>query len=145
GLTHELLGLTNKEQLLGHPVVGQSWESFVIETLIAAAPQSTEASFYRTSAGAEIDLVLILPGGQLWAIEIKRSSAPTLEKGFHFACADLKPKQRFVVYPGHERFSLDSVTEAIGLRKLAQVLQAVRSEVCRNSDDVRQQEYGFPS
>jgi len=66
-----------------------------------------------------------LPGGQLWAIEIKRSSAPTLEKGFHFACADLKPKQRFVVYPGHERFSLDSVTEAIGLQKLAQVLQAV--------------------
>jgi len=112
--------------LLGHPVVGQSWESFVIETLIAAAPQSTEASFYRTSAGAKIDLVLTLPGGQLWAIEIKRSSAPTLEKGFHFACADLKPKQRFVVYPGHERFSLDSVTEAIGLRKLAQVLQAVR-------------------
>ena len=126
GLTHALLGLTNKEQLLGHPVVGQSWESFVIETLIAAAPQSTEASFYRTSAGAKIDLVLTLPGGQLWAIEIKRSSAPTLEKGFHFACADLKPKQRFVVYPGHERFSLDSVTEAIGLRKLAQVLQAVR-------------------
>ena len=126
GLTHALLGLTNKEQLLGHPVVGQSWESFVIETLIAAAPQSTEASFYRTSAGAEIDLVLTLPGGQLWAIEVKRSSAPTLEKGFHFACADLKPKQRFVVYPGHERFSLDSVTEAIGLRKLAQVLQAVR-------------------
>ena len=126
GLTHALLGLTNKEQLLGHPVVGQSWESFVIETLIAAAPQSTEASFYRTSAGAEIDLVLTLPGGQLWAIEIKRSSAPTLEKGFHFACRDLKPKQRFVVYPGHERFSLDSVTEAIGLRKLAQVLQAVR-------------------
>src|SRR6266566_1003111 len=126
GLTHALLGLTNKELLLGHPVVGQSWESFVIETLIAAAPQSTEASFYRTSAGAKIDLVLTLPGGQLWAIEIKRSSAPTLEKGFHFACADLKPKQRFVVYPGHERFSLDSVTEAIGLRKLAQVLQAVR-------------------
>jgi hypothetical protein len=67
-----------------------------------------------------------LPGGQLWAIEIKRSSVPTLEKGFHFACADLKPKQRFVVYPGHECFSLDSVTEAIGLRKLAHVLQAVR-------------------
>ena len=82
----------------------------------------------RGRSHAEIDLVLTLPGGQLWAIEIKRSSAPTLdlEKGFHFACADLEPKQRFVVYPGHERFSLDSVTEAIGLRKLAQVLQAVR-------------------
>lgn len=63
GQVHTLLGLTNKEQLLGHPVVGLSRESFLIETLIAAAPQNTEASFYRTAAGAEIDLVLALPGG----------------------------------------------------------------------------------
>src|SRR5437764_7056371 len=126
GLTHAIFGLTNKEKLLGHPVVGQSWESFVIETLIAAAAQSPQASFYRTSAGAKIYLVLTLPGGQLWAIEIKRSSAPTLEKGLHFACPDLKPKERFIVYPCYETSSLDSVTEAIGLRKLAQVLQAVR-------------------
>ena len=92
-------------------------------------PEPFSASFYNgahTRDAGSNDLVLTLPGGQLWAIEIKRSSAPTLEKGFHFACADLKPKERFVVYPGHERFSLDSVTEAIGLRKLAQVLQAVR-------------------
>jgi len=123
GVTHALLGLTSKEQLLGHPVVGQSWEGFVIETLLVVVPQGTEASFYRTSAGAEIDLVLTLPGGELWAIEIKRSSAPILEKGFHFACADLRPKKRFVVYPGHERFPLDADTEAIGVQDLAQVLQ----------------------
>ena len=126
GVTHALLGLTSKEQLLGHPVVGQSWESFVIETLLDVAPQGVEASFYRTSAGAEIDLVLTLPGGELWAIEIKRSSAPTLEKGFHLACADLQPKKRFVVYPGHERFPLDAETEAIGLRQLGQVLHEIR-------------------
>ena len=126
GVTHALLGLTSKEQLLGHPVVGQSWESFVIETLLAVAPQGVEASFYRTSAGAEIDLVMTLPGSDLWAIEIKRSSAPTLEKGFHLACADLRPKKRFVVYPGHERFPLDAETEAIGLRQLGQVLHEIR-------------------
>jgi len=126
GVTHALLGLTSKEQLLGHPVVGQSWESFVIEKLLDVAPQGVEASFYRTSAGAEIDLVLTLPGGELWAIEIKRSSAPTLEKGFHLACADLRPKKRFVVYPGHERFPLDAETEAIGLRQLGQVLHEIR-------------------
>ena len=126
GVTHALLGLTSKEQLLGHPVVGQSWESFVIETLLDVAPQGVEASFYRTSAGAEIDLVLTLPGGALWAIEIKRSSAPTLEKGFHLACADLRPKKRFVVYPGHERFALDAEAEAIGLRQLGQVLHEIR-------------------
>jgi uncharacterized protein len=125
GLVHALLGLSGKEQLLGHPVVGKSWESFVTETLVALAPMGTEASFYRTSAGAEIDLLLTLPGGELWAIEIKRSSAPTVEKGFHFACADLKPKRRFVVYPGMERFPMGSETEAIGLRELGQLLQAV--------------------
>jgi predicted AAA+ superfamily ATPase len=124
GLVHALLGLSGKEQLLGHPVVGHSWESFVTETLLALAPAGTEPSFYRTAAGAEIDLVLTLPGGHLWAIEIKRSSAPTVEKGFHFACADLKPQRRFVVYPGMERFPMGSETEAIGLPELGQLLQA---------------------
>lgn len=125
GLVHALLGLSSKEQLLGHPVVGHSWESFVIETLLDVTPTGTEASFYRTSAGAEIDLVLALPGGGLWAIEIKRSSAPTVEKGFHIACEDLKPKRRYVVYPGEERFPLGSDTEAIGLTVLGQLLQDI--------------------
>jgi predicted AAA+ superfamily ATPase len=123
GLVHALLGLTSREQLLGHPVVGHSWEGFVAETLLELAPVGTEASFYRTSAGAEIDLVLSLPGGELWAIEIKRSSAPTIEKGFHFACADLKPARQFIVYSGDERFPLGAGTEAIGLRGLAQLLR----------------------
>jgi len=126
GLVHALLGLSGKEQLLGHPVVGHSWESFVIETLLDVAPAGTEASFYRTSAGAEIDLVLAPPGGGLWAIEIKRSSAPIVEKGFHIACGDLKPKRRFVVYPGEERFPIASDTEAIGLRALGQMVQTTR-------------------
>ena len=125
GLVHTLLGIPTKEQLLGHPVVGHSWVSFVTETLTTVAPSATEACFYRTSAGAEIDLVLSLPGGELWAIEIKRSSAPTVEKGFHFACEDLNPKRRFVVYPGDEKFPLGSDIEAIGLRALSKLLQDV--------------------
>ena len=128
GVTHALLGFTSKEQLLGHPVVGLSWESFVIETLLEVAPRGTEGSFYRTSAEAEIDLVLTLPRNELWAIEITRTSAPTLEKGFHFACADLHPKKRFVVYPGKERFPLDPKTEAIGLRPLEQILWEMRAD-----------------
>jgi predicted AAA+ superfamily ATPase len=122
GLVHALLGISGKEQLLGHPVVGHSWESFVTETLIAVAPSGTEACFYRTSAGAEIDLVLSVPGGELWAVEIKRSSAPTVEKGFHFACADLNPNHRFVVYPGSEKFPLGNDIDAIGLPALAKLL-----------------------
>jgi predicted AAA+ superfamily ATPase len=119
GIVHALLRLPTREDVLGHPVVGGSWEGFVIESLAAAAPEGTEASFYRTAAGAEIDLLLTLPGDKLWAIEIKRGSAPKLGRGFHQACADLKPAKTFVVYGGTERFPLDSRTEAIGLSELA--------------------------
>ena len=126
GIAHALLGLRNKEDILGHPVAGRTWESLVVETLIAAAPEGTEASFYRTAAGAEIDLVLSLPAGRLWAIEIKRSSAPKVEKGFHIACADLNPAARFVVYPGTERFPLSHGAVAIGLAALAAELQSLK-------------------
>jgi predicted AAA+ superfamily ATPase len=126
GIAHVLLGLRNKEDVLGHSVAGQTWETLVIETLIAAAPEGTEASFYRTAAGAEIDLVLTLPNRKIWAIEVKRSSAPKVEKGFHSASADLKPHKQLVVYPGTERFSLGNKIEAIGLAALAAELQAVK-------------------
>jgi len=125
-LVHALLGLRDKEELLGHPVAGQTWESLVIETLIAVAPDGTEASFYRTSAGAEIDLLLALPRGRLWDIEVKRSSAPKVERGFHAACADLKPQRQLVVYPGTERFLLGQGTEAVGVVALAEELRLLR-------------------
>jgi hypothetical protein len=124
GIVHALLGLRDKETLLGHPVVGSSWEGFVIETLLAAAPLETEASFYRTAAGAEIDLVLGLPGSRLWAVEIKRSLAPKLERGFHHACADLQPERSFVVYAGAERFPVGESTEAISVTDLGGILLA---------------------
>jgi uncharacterized protein len=127
GLVHALLGFASKEELLSHPIVGDSWEGFIIETLLGVAPAGTEASFYRTVAGAEMDLLLALPGGRLWAIEIKRSVAPKLERGFHHALADLDPDKSFVVYNGQERFPLSDRTEAIGLVELARALQAVGS------------------
>ena len=123
GIAHALLGIRDKEALLAHPVVGQTWESFVIETLITASPDGTEAHYYRTSNGTEVDLLLTLPNGDLWAIEVKRSSAPKIERGFYSACADLKPQRRFLVYSGSERFPLDDMTDAIGLVELAEMLQ----------------------
>ncbi len=123
GIAHALLGIRDKETLLGHPVVGQTWESFIIETLITTAPDGTEAHYYRTSNGTEIDLLLTLPNRELWAIEVKRSSAPKIERGFHSACADLKPHKRFFVYAGIERFPLDKTTDAIGIVELAEMLQ----------------------
>lgn len=119
GIVHALLGLKTKEDILSHPVVGASWEGFVIENLLTASPEGTEVSFYRTSAGAEIDLVLALPGNQLWAIEIKRSLSPKPEKGFHYACEDLNPTRKYIVYPGQERFPLSVDLTAISLYDLA--------------------------
>jgi predicted AAA+ superfamily ATPase len=98
GLTHALLGLERLESVLSHPVAGASWEGFVIEQLLAAAPQA-QASFYRTTHGAEADLVLTMRQGETWVIEIKRSSAPTVSKGFHLAAADVGAKRKLVVAP----------------------------------------------
>ena len=98
GLTHALLGLGTTETLLGHPVVGGSWEGFCIENLISAAPREAEASFYRSSAGAEIDLLLKFPTGALWAIEIKRTTVAKVSRGFHLAANELGASERLLVY-----------------------------------------------
>ena len=124
GLVHALLGIEDYNDLAGHPVAGPSWEGFVIENLLAAAPPRTTASFYRTAAGAEIDLVLELPGRQgLWAIEIKRGLTGSPGKGFHNAREDLSPERAFVVYAGDERYPVSKDVEAIGLREMAGLLQ----------------------
>jgi predicted AAA+ superfamily ATPase len=109
-IAHALLGLTDFDDVVSHPVAGGSWEGWVIENLLAVAPPATQAFFYRSSGGAEVDLVLELPKLQRWAIEIKRSSAPAVSKGFHIAAADLKATARYVVHAGKESFLLaDSV------------------------------------
>jgi len=118
GLLHALLGLVDKDALLGHPVAGPSWEGMAIENLIAIAGERAEASFYRTSGGAEIDLVLTWPDGHEWAIEVKRSLAPKLERGARSALDDIEPERSFVVYPGSERYRLGADTSAIGLAEL---------------------------
>ncbi len=123
GLTHALLRLGDFDELAGHPVAGLSWEGFVIENLLAAAPEQTEASFYRTAAGAEIDLVLDLPGGRgRWAIEIKRSAEGGLGRGFRSALLDLQPARAFVAHTRDEQFPIADNVEAIGVRQLAAML-----------------------
>ncbi len=122
GLLHALLNILDRDALLGHPVVGGSWEGYVIENLLAAAPTRSVPGFYRTSGGAEVDLVLELPGGERWAIEIKRGQSSKPSRGFYEACADLKPARKFVVYTGVDRFALGADVEAIGLRELMAIL-----------------------
>lgn len=120
GLVHGLLGLADKEAVLGHPVAGPSWEGMAIENLLAVAGRGAEPSFYRTSGGAEVDLVLTWADGGEWAVEIKRSLAPKVERGFHSAIADLEPERSFVVYPGDERYRLDRSIEAVGVSELCE-------------------------
>lgn len=123
GLVHALLAVRDREALLSHPIVGASWEGFVIENLLnVAASRGIVGYFYRTSGGAEIDLLLAHPDGRLWAVEVKRSLAPKPERGFHSACADLAPERGFLVYPGAETYPVSEHIEAIPPRALAALL-----------------------
>jgi len=123
GLVHALLGIEDYNALAGHPVVGTSWEGFVIENLLTVAPPRTMPSFYRTAAGAEIDLILELPGKHgVWAIEIKRGLTPAVSKGFHIARQDLSPRRSFIVYSGIDRYPISEDVEAIGIREMASML-----------------------
>jgi uncharacterized protein len=124
GVVHALLGLTTFDDVIGHPVAGGSWEGWVIENLLAVAPQGTQAFFYRSSAGAELDLLLELPKRQRWAIEIKRSSAPAVSRGFHVAAEDVKATQRLVVHSGSESFPLGREVRATSVLDLQHALAA---------------------
>ena len=125
GLVHALLNIDSLNDLLAHPVVGMSWEGHVLENLLRVAPERTEASFYRTATGVEIDLILKLPSSRLWAIEIKRSTAPKLERGLRQALNDVQPERAFIVYGGEDRYPKAGRVEAIGLRDMAAELAAL--------------------
>lgn len=124
GLVHALLGIADKEVLLGHPVVGASWEGMVVENLLSILDDRVLPSFYRTAGGAEVDLVLDWPDGRTWAIEIKRSLAPKVTRGLQSALDDLQPERSFVVYAGEERYRITEKVEAIGLPELCAELAA---------------------
>ena len=123
GLVHALLGIGSLEQLAGHPVVGESWEGYVIETLISALPPRARPHFYRTSAGAEIDLVVEHADGARWVVEIKRSLSARVSRGFHLACEDLEPARALAVHAGDDRYPLSESVEAISVRGLAAELR----------------------
>lgn len=123
GLVHALLDIQNHNQLLGHPVAGTSWEGFVLENLLSVVADRSLASFYRTSAGAEADLVLEFPGiSEIWVIEIKRALSAKPKKGFYQACNDIQPHKSFVVYAGDDRYPVSEGVEAIGVTEMSELL-----------------------
>ena len=118
GITHSLLNILSYNDLLGHPVVGGSWEGFVIENIMSVTPPEAKPYFYRTSGGAEVDLILEFGVKQRWAIEIKRSSVPSISKGFYIACDDIKATRKYILYSGSDTFSMGNGVTAISLLNL---------------------------
>ena len=125
GLTHALLNLSNLDDVLGHPVAGASWEGFALENILSVLPQGATPWFYRTSAGAEIDLVIEQGLRQNLAIEIKRSLAPTVSKGFHIGCEDIEAQHRYIVYPGREQYPISNGITVIPLVNILTEFQKI--------------------
>jgi len=115
GLLHSLLGLSSLDDLLAHPVAGKSWEGFVLEQILETARGRLEASYFRTHAGAEIDLVIHRGRKILALAEVKLGLKPSLSRGFHEARKDLGLPKAWVIYSGGERYPLGSGVEAVGL------------------------------
>ncbi len=124
GLVHALLDIVTLDDLRGHPVSGSSWEGFVIEALITAAGPHAQFSYYRTAAGAEIDLVIERGGRVAFAIEIKRSTAPKVDQGFFQGANDIGAARKIVVIPSGDRYPIREGAEVMPL------LQAI-AEVSR--------------
>lgn len=123
GLLHRLMSISEYEDLLGNPVVGHSWEGFVVENILGGISDKWQASYYRTAEQTEIDLILERSFKEVWAVEIKRSAVAKTRSGFHRACEEVKATRKLVVYSGKERFPLARNTEAIGLIELLKLLE----------------------
>jgi hypothetical protein len=104
GLLHALLGIRTRAELLSHPKLGASWESFVIEQLLQAFDIDT-AYFWATHQGAELDL-LLMRGSRRIGVEIKRGDAPSLTASMRAALTDLRLDKLWVIYPGEQRYAL---------------------------------------
>jgi predicted AAA+ superfamily ATPase len=128
GITHALLNIQSYNDLLGHPVSGGSWEGFVIENILSVAPANARPYYYRTASGQEVDLILEFSGQEKWAIEINRSTAPVLSKGFYQACEDIRPDRKFIVYTGQDRFTMHEGVTAIPFAELMQELLKLQSQ-----------------
>lgn len=124
GIQHRLLGVNNYDDLLSNPVLGKSWEGFVIENIHSILPRRAETYFYRTAAGAEIDLVIKMPSSEIWAVEIKHGVSPKLDKHYSQTCDDVGATQKYVLYGGDDEFSVGRDVIVISLLKFMKKLQS---------------------
>ena len=123
GILHRLLGIDNYDALLSNPVVGKSWEGFVVENIHSVLPRRSETYYYRTAAGAEIDLLIRMPSSETWAVEIKYGIAPKLGKHFNKTCADVGASQKYIIYGGDDEFPVGNEVTVISLPRFMKRLE----------------------
>ncbi len=128
GIQHRLLGIDNHNALLSNPILGKSWEGFVVENIHSVLPRRSETYFYRTSSGAEIDLVIKFSSSEIWAVEIKHGVSPKISKYYHQTCQDIKANKKYVIYGGNDEFSIGNGVTMISLEKFLQKIEFFSSE-----------------
>jgi predicted AAA+ superfamily ATPase len=122
GIQHRLLNINNHEALISNPVLGKSWEGFVIENILSILPRNAQTYYYRTAAGAEIDLVIMMPNHEIWAIEIKYGSSPKINKHFSRICDDIGATKKLIVYGGKDAFNIAEDVTMIPLKNLMEMI-----------------------
>lgn len=123
GILHSLLRIRDIEDLMGNPSAGRSWEGFVVEQIIGLLPEGWSYFFYRTSAGAEIDVLLVDKKNKPVAVEIKYSASPKAERGFWNALEDLSCRKAFIVYPGEETYPSGRNTVTLSVKELNKIIE----------------------
>lgn len=124
GIFHTLTGISSFEMLSGHSILGMSWEGFCMEQILSRLPRGWSVFFYRTQAGAEVDLILRRRFGEPPIfVEFKYSQSPKLSKGFWEAKKDLQPKACYVIFPGTRRYPLEESVEVLPLSEIDMIWQ----------------------
>jgi hypothetical protein len=124
GILHRLLAINSHDTLLSNPVLGKSWEGFAVENILSVLPGRTESYFYRTAAGAEVDLVIKMPSSEIWAIEIKYGIAPKIGKHYSQTCDDVGATHKYILYGGEDEFAVGNNVKIISLAGLMERLHS---------------------
>ncbi|MCY4524139.1 MAG: DUF4143 domain-containing protein, partial [Halobacteriovoraceae bacterium] len=101
------------------------WEGLVIENIHSVLPKTAQTYFYRTSAGAEIDIIVKISSNEIWAVEIKSTTVPQVKKHFHQTCKDIKATHKYIVYGGDDEFSIGKNTKVVSLKKFMEKLARI--------------------
>ena len=124
GIFHALLQLYTFEDLQGHPQLGASWEGFALEHVIGAL-ETRNAYFWATHAGAELDLFVMVKGKR-YGFEFKYADAPGRSRSMHIAIQDLGLEHLWVIYPGHQEYTLDNKISVIPLESIPHLVGILR-------------------